>query len=142
MSWVALRMLTGNRAKFMGIVLGVTFAALLIAQQASIFCGPMLMTTSQIRDIQGAQIWVMDPNVQFIDDIKPMSEVELFPRHIARLGVGRVGPHDGAVPLAQGRIGEVEALGAAVMRDAHQFRNSVMRVRKSVRLVQSTAGWS
>lgn len=78
MSWVALRMLTGNRAKFMGIVLGVTFAALLIAQQASIFCGLMLMTTSQIRDIQGAQIWVMDPNVQFIDDIKPMSEVELF----------------------------------------------------------------
>jgi putative ABC transport system permease protein len=71
-------MLTGNRAKFMGIVLGVTFAALLIAQQASIFCGLMLMTTSQIRDIQGAQIWVMDPNVQFIDDIKPMSEVELF----------------------------------------------------------------
>ena len=71
-------MLTGNRAKFMGIVLGVTFAALLIAQQASIFCGLMLMTTSQIRDIQGAQIWVMDKNVQFIDDIKPMSEVELF----------------------------------------------------------------
>lgn len=78
MGWVALRMLTGNRAKFMGIVLGVTFAALLIAQQASIFCGLMLMTTSQIRDIQGAQIWVMDKNVQFIDDIKPMSEVELF----------------------------------------------------------------
>ena len=78
MGWVALRMLTGNRAKFGGIVLGVTFAALLIAQQASIFCGLMLMTTSQIRDIQGAQIWIMDKNVQFIDDIKPMSEVELF----------------------------------------------------------------
>jgi putative ABC transport system permease protein len=71
-------MLTGNRGKFMGIVLGVTFAALLISQQASIFCGLMLMTTSQIRDIQGAQIWVMDKNVQFIDDIKPMSEVELY----------------------------------------------------------------
>jgi putative ABC transport system permease protein len=78
MGWVALRMLTGNRGKFAGIVLGVTFAALLIAQQASIFCGLMLMTVSQIRDIQGAQIWVMDKNVQFIDDIKPMSEVELF----------------------------------------------------------------
>lgn len=78
MGWVALRMLIGNRAKFLGIVLGVTFAALLIAQQASIFCGLMLLTTSQIRDIQGADIWVMDPNVQFIDDIKPMSEVELY----------------------------------------------------------------
>ncbi|HEY2894109.1 MAG TPA: ABC transporter permease, partial [Pirellulales bacterium] len=78
MGWVALRMLTGNRGKFFGIILGVTFAALLIAQQASIFCGLMLLTTSQIRDIQGADIWVMDANVQFIDDIKPMSEVELF----------------------------------------------------------------
>ena len=78
MGWVALRMLTGNRAKFLGIVLGVTFAALLIAQQASIFCGLMLFTTSQIRDVQGAQIWVMDKNVQFVDDIKPMSEVELY----------------------------------------------------------------
>jgi putative ABC transport system permease protein len=78
MGWVALRMLIGNRGKFMGIVLGVTFAALLISQQASIFCGLMLMTTSQIRDIQGADIWVMDHNVQFIDDIKPMSEVELY----------------------------------------------------------------
>jgi putative ABC transport system permease protein len=78
MGWVALRMLTGNRGKFFGIILGVTFAALLIAQQASIFCGLMLLTTSQIRDIQGADIWVMDANVQFIDDIKPMSEVELY----------------------------------------------------------------
>ncbi len=78
MGWVALRMLMGNRGKFVGIVLGVTFAALLIAQQASIFCGLMLLTTSQIRDVQGADIWVMDPNVQFIDDIKPMSEVELY----------------------------------------------------------------
>jgi putative ABC transport system permease protein len=78
MGWVALRMLTGNRGKFLGIILGVTFAALLIAQQASIFCGLMLLTTSQIRDVQGAQIWVMDKNVQFIDDIKPMSEVELY----------------------------------------------------------------
>jgi putative ABC transport system permease protein len=78
MGWVALRMLTGNRGKFLGIILGVTFAALLIAQQASIFCGLMLMTTSQIRDIQGAAIWVMDKNVQFVDDIKPMSDVELY----------------------------------------------------------------
>ncbi len=78
MSWVALKMLTGDRAKYFGIVFGITFAALLICQQASIFCGLMRMTASQIRDIQGAQIWVMDPGVQFIDDIKPMSENELY----------------------------------------------------------------
>lgn len=78
MNWVALKMLTGNRGKYLGIVLGVTFAALLIAQQGSIFCGLMLLTTSQIQDIGGADLWVMDSNVQFIDDIKPLSESDLY----------------------------------------------------------------
>ena len=65
MSWIALKMLTGNRGKYLGIILGIAFASLLIAQQASIFCGLMLQTSGQIRDIQGASIWVMDRNVQF-----------------------------------------------------------------------------
>ena len=78
MNWVALKMLTGNRGKYLGIILGVTFAALLIAQQGSIFCGLMLLTTSQIKDIGGADLWVMDSNVQFIDDIKPLSESDLY----------------------------------------------------------------
>lgn len=77
MSWIALKMLIGDRAKYLAIIFGVTFASLLIAQQSSIFCGLMLLTTSQIRDIQGADIWVMDPGVQFVDDIKPLSENEL-----------------------------------------------------------------
>jgi len=78
MRWIAIKMLTGDRAKYMGIIFGITFASLLIAQQSSIFCGLMLMTTSQIQDIRGADIWVMDPNMQFVDDIKPMSENELY----------------------------------------------------------------
>lgn len=77
MTWVALKMLFGNPGKYLGIVLGVAFASLLISQQASIFCGLMRMTTSQIRDVHGAGIWVMDPNVRFVDDIKPMSETQL-----------------------------------------------------------------
>ena len=77
MNWVALRMLTGDRVKYLGIVFGVTFAALLMAQQSAIFCGLMRNTTSQIRDIQGGDIWVMDDNVQFIDDVKPMTEGKL-----------------------------------------------------------------
>jgi putative ABC transport system permease protein len=78
MSWIALKMLTGNRGKYLGIILGIGFASLLIAQQASIFCGLMLQTSGQIRDIQGADIWVMDPNVQFSDDVKPLSENDLY----------------------------------------------------------------
>ncbi|MCS6976341.1 MAG: ABC transporter permease [Gemmatales bacterium] len=78
MIWVAIQMLTGDRAKFFGIVFGIAFASLLISQQSSIFCGLMLMTTSQIKDIQGADIWVMNPNVRFVDDLKPLSENDLY----------------------------------------------------------------
>jgi putative ABC transport system permease protein len=78
MLWIAWKMLIGNRAKYLGIVFGVVFAALLIAQQASIFCGLMALTVSQIRDVEGPAIWVMDSNVQFVDDIKPLADTELF----------------------------------------------------------------
>lgn len=95
MGWVALRMLTGDRAKFIGIVLGLTFAALLITQQGSIFCGIMLRTAAQITDISGADLWMMDENVRYIDDVKPMIEDNLY----------RVRGVDGvlwAVPLYKG----------------------------------------
>lgn len=78
MFWVALRMLTGDKAKYLGIVFGVSFAALLMGQQMAIFCGLMRNTTSQIRDVEGADIWVMDPSVQFVDDVKPMSDNKLL----------------------------------------------------------------
>jgi putative ABC transport system permease protein len=78
MSWIAWKMLIGDRSKYFGIIFGITFASLLIAQQSAIFCGLMLRTTSQIQDIQGADIWVMDKNIQYIDDIKPLSENDLY----------------------------------------------------------------
>ncbi|MBA4015793.1 MAG: ABC transporter permease [Pirellula sp.] len=78
MNWVAWKMLTGNRGKYLAIIMGVTFGAFLIAQQASVFCGLMMLTTSQIKDIEGAEIWAMDKNMQYVDDIKPMSDNELW----------------------------------------------------------------
>ena len=78
MLWIAWKMLVGNRVKYLGIVFGVVFAALLIAQQSSIFCGLMSLTISQIRDVEGVGIWVMDKNVKFVDDVKPLADTELF----------------------------------------------------------------
>ncbi len=98
MGWIALKMLVGDRAKFLGIVLGLTFSALLITQQGSIFCGLMLRTCGQITDITGADLWVMDPTVRYIDDVKPMLENSLY----------RVRGVEGvlwAVPLYKGRRG-------------------------------------
>src|SRR5262249_41604363 len=78
MFWIALKMLVGDRAKFFGIVLGLTFASLLITQQGSIFCGLMCRTAGQVFDITGADLWVMDANVRYIDDVKPMIENNLY----------------------------------------------------------------
>jgi putative ABC transport system permease protein len=78
MSWIALKMLMGDRAKYLGIIAGIAFAALLITQQASIFCGLMWRTTAQIQDIADADIWVMDPGVEYIDELKPLTENRLI----------------------------------------------------------------
>ncbi len=78
MYWIAFKMLTGNRAKFYSIIFGIAFACMLMTQQMSIFVGLMRNTSSQIRDIAGADIWVMDPSVQFIDDITPLSDDDLY----------------------------------------------------------------
>lgn len=72
MNWIAWRMLIADPVKYFGIVAGVSFAALLISQQSSIFCGLISLTASPIRDIGSADIWVMDPAVEYIDAIEPM----------------------------------------------------------------------
>jgi putative ABC transport system permease protein len=77
MNWIAWRMLVGQRTKYLAMLFGITFAALLIAQQCSIFCGVLRMTTGQIRDIEDAPIWVLTPHVRYIDDLEPMSDQRL-----------------------------------------------------------------
>jgi putative ABC transport system permease protein len=78
MNWIAWKMLTGNRAKYYAIIFGISFAVMLMSQQSAIFTGLMRNTTSQIRDIAGADLWVMDPSVQFIDDITPLSNNAVY----------------------------------------------------------------
>lgn len=78
MNFVALKMLIGDRAKYLGIIMGVTFASLLITQQMAIFLGLMTRTYGAISDTGQPDIWVMDSKVQFIDDIKPLQDTQLF----------------------------------------------------------------
>jgi putative ABC transport system permease protein len=78
MGWVALKMLTGDRAKYFGLVFGVAFASMLMAHQVSIFCGLMLRTASQILDVRDAGIWVCDPELQSVDEIEPLSGTDLY----------------------------------------------------------------
>jgi putative ABC transport system permease protein len=94
---VALKMLVGDRGKYLGLIMGLTFAALLITQQSSIFTGLMTRTFSFINDLSQPDIWVMDPKVQFIDDVKPLQDTEL-------LRVRGVTGVEWAVPLYKGLL--------------------------------------
>jgi len=78
MNFVAIKMLVGDRAKYLGIILGIAFAAMLITQQASIFVGLMTRTFGFITDTGYPDLWVMDRKVQFIDDTKPMQDTRLY----------------------------------------------------------------
>lgn len=97
MRLVAIKMLVGDRARYLGILMGLTFASLLITQQSSIFTGLMARTYGFITDTGLPDIWVMDPKVMFIDDIKPLQDTML---HRVR-GVEGV---DWAMPLYKGLL--------------------------------------
>ncbi len=77
MSWVALRMLTGDRVKFFGLVFGVTFATFLMSQQVSVFVGIIGRSASQIIDVRDASIWVMDPRVRHFDEAPSLPRGDL-----------------------------------------------------------------
>lgn len=79
MNFVALKMLVGDRLKYLALIAGVSFAALLITQQASIFAGYTLRTGSWIRETTagGADLWVMDPQVEFSEAPKALSDTAL-----------------------------------------------------------------
>ena len=75
---LSLKILIGDKAKFIGIVLGLSFASFIIVQQAAIFVGLMARTFGFITDTSQPDIWVMDEKVQFIEDIKPLRDTQLY----------------------------------------------------------------
>ena len=77
MNLVALKMLVGDRAKYLGLIFGIGFATLLMSQQVSIFIGLMTRTASQIMDVREADVWVMHPRVKYVDEIEAMPDVDL-----------------------------------------------------------------
>jgi putative ABC transport system permease protein len=77
MNRIALKMLIGDRLKYISLVAGLAFAAFLIVQQASIFSGFTLQMGAWIRDTSVADLWVMNDQVNFVDDYKPMPETRL-----------------------------------------------------------------
>jgi putative ABC transport system permease protein len=78
MSKIAVKMLIGDKAKYIGIVFGLTFASFIITQQAAIFIGLMTRTFGFITDTDQIDIWVMDDGVTYIDEVKPLKDTDLY----------------------------------------------------------------
>jgi putative ABC transport system permease protein len=75
---IALKMLMEDKAKFIGMILALSFSAIIITQQMAIFFGIMRRTYSLIMDTNQAQIWIMNPSVKMIDDINPIRLIDLY----------------------------------------------------------------
>ncbi len=96
MNYIALKMLFGDRAKYLMLLCGLTFAVMLIVQQGSIFWGLMIWSQSSISNIN-VPIWVTDSGIAQVDEVKP----------IAGTAVDRVRSVPGvewAVPLFKGLL--------------------------------------
>src|SRR5262249_25281402 len=78
MNWIALRMLTGDRSKYLGLIFGVSFATLLMSQQVSIFMGILTRTGNQILEVRDAEIWVMDNRVRYLDEAPGLQDTDLM----------------------------------------------------------------
>lgn len=77
MNAVAIKMLLGDRAKYLALIFGVAFATLLMSQQVSIFIGLMLRTANQVLDVREADVWVMDPRVRYADEVEALPDAAL-----------------------------------------------------------------
>jgi putative ABC transport system permease protein len=75
---VALKMLIGDRAKYLSLVLGLSFAVLLIAQQTSIFFGLLQRSTGFLQNTRQPDLWVMDPAVSWVGEARPLKEQDLL----------------------------------------------------------------
>ncbi len=77
MIWIAIRMLTGDKQKFYGLVFGIAFSTLLITQQLTIFVNLIERGATAVYNVSTADVWVMDPVSRTPDVALPMPSTAL-----------------------------------------------------------------
>lgn len=106
---LALKMLFGDTAKYLMLVVGLFFATFLIVQQTSVFCGLMTWTTATLKNV-AAPIYVVEEQVQQINETNPMRDTDVARvRSVSAVrwamplysGIQRVRLEDGAFKTVQ-----------------------------------------
>lgn len=77
MNRVALWMLLRDRGRAVALIIGLAFATTLIVQQGSIFTGIMRRTAMTVLTAPQADVWVMYPGTQYVDERKPLEDIAL-----------------------------------------------------------------
>jgi putative ABC transport system permease protein len=70
-------MLVGDTSKYVGMIFGVAFSVLLIGQQSSVFLGLLSSASAAVKEVRDADIWVMDPRVQYVDGARGLPDTAL-----------------------------------------------------------------
>jgi putative ABC transport system permease protein len=74
---IALKMLFGDRKKYLSMVVGIVFASLIMSLYPGVYEGIMSRSYAMIDDAGVGDIWVMNKGVQHLDENKPMRTTDL-----------------------------------------------------------------
>jgi len=94
---LAMRMLLGDRAKYAGLIFGITFTSFLVTFALSYFCGFMTWGFALISEHPYADVWVMDPSVTSVEQTVNLPDAALY-------RVRSVEGVRGAVPMTLGNV--------------------------------------
>ena len=117
MNWIAIRMLTGDRTKFLGLVFGIAFSTLLITQQLTIFVNLIGRGATPVYNVGTVDLWVMDPVSRTPDVVFPMPSTALD-RVRSVPGVAWAVPHLRSVASVRTPVGDLEGVSIIGVDDA------------------------
>jgi putative ABC transport system permease protein len=113
---IAFKLLINDRAKFLALLVGITFASFLIVQMTSMFAGILNKSCATIINV-GASMWIMDPAVTTPAASIPMPDYVLDAvRSID--GVAYAVPLYSGAGLAKMRTGAYQAVTVVGLDDA------------------------
>ncbi len=117
MLWIAIRMLTGDKQKFYGLLFGIAFSTLLITQQLTIFVNLIERGASGVYSAPEAQIWVMD-RVSRTTEVNYAMPATALDEVRAVEGVEWAVPHLRAVASVRNAEGDLEGVTIVGVDDA------------------------
>ncbi|HUO78528.1 MAG TPA: ABC transporter permease [Steroidobacteraceae bacterium] len=121
---LAYKLLVNDRAKFVALLVGITFAVFLMVQMTSMFAGVLSRASSTVLNI-GAKVWVMDPAVNTVANSIGMPDYVLdFARSID--GVRYAVPLYSAGALARLKDGTFQPVSVIGLDDGSLYGRPVL----------------